>query len=143
MDLIAQVKHAVLDSNRLCYEEEMESGVLPQSGQGLWGNPGSVGFALLEDLGHEEGGLEVVAFLARPGSPSSLGLTAADGGRRQAELVEEEAVGSPIGSAAFKDVDGCGLERFSQALAFFDEPQSLGEVLVLYLTVAQDLLTVG
>jgi len=37
MDLIAQVEHAVLDSHRLFGEEEMETGVLPQGGDGLWG----------------------------------------------------------------------------------------------------------
>ena len=57
VDLVAQVKHAVLDSNRLLNEEKMEPGVLPQSRQGLRGNPGGVRFALLEDLGHQEGRL--------------------------------------------------------------------------------------
>jgi hypothetical protein len=125
----------------LFYEEEMEPGVLPQSSQGLRGNPGGVRFALLEDLGREEGCLEVVPFLACPGSPGSLGLTATDSGGGQAELVEEKTVGSPVGSASFKDVERCGLERCSQALTLFDEPQGIWEMLVLDLAMAQDLLT--
>jgi hypothetical protein len=102
-----------------------------------------VRFALLKDLGREEGCLEVVSFLACPGSPGSPGLTAADGSGGQAELVEKKAVGSPVRSAGFKDVERCSLERYSQTLTLFDEPQSLREMLVLYLTMAQDFLTMG
>ena len=55
VDLIAQIEHAVLDGHRLFGEEEMETGVLPQGGDRLWGDAGRVGFALLEDLGDQVG----------------------------------------------------------------------------------------
>ena len=98
VDLIAQIEHAVLDGHRLFGEEEMETGVLPQGGDRLWGDAGRVGFALLEDLGDQVGRFEVIVSLTRPGSLSLPGMAAGDGGSGQVEVVEEVSVGSPEGT---------------------------------------------
>ena len=57
--------------------------------------------------------------------------------------MEEKTIGTPIGSAGFKDVKRRGLERYGQTLTFFDEPQSIWKMLVLHLAMAEDLLTMG
>jgi len=102
-----------------------------------------VGFALLKDLGDQVSRLQVIVGLARPGPLSFPGLAASDGGCRQLELVEELTIGPPEGATGFKDVEGCGAERLGQAPAFLDKPQGIGQVLVLDLALAQNILAVG
>ncbi|MDH7475821.1 MAG: hypothetical protein QHJ74_17790 [Anaerolineae bacterium] len=81
--------------------------------------------------------------LARSRPPGPLRLTAADSGGGPAQLMQEEAIGPPVGSRCFEDIDRCGIELVRQSWSFLNQPQGSLEILVGDTAVAEDLLAVG